>query len=369
MHILWIFTGREEIMSIFSQALIALHFAKLDLRLRTFSRVIVALSGGKDSALALCYAASMFGVERLVAHHQIIPEDHAGTIEHCQLLCAFFGIPLYMSQMSYYAMLCRTCGNRHITADPKACWCHKCKDREHQIIDHPITTIHGLIEWRERYPDMLSRFCTSWGKRDVFNTWCRQHEDIIGDAPILVSGERWAESTNRARLPVLGFRDSLREKSEFMLEYRPIIHLSRRDVFCQLRDAGIPLHPCYEALWREMLRIEHEDWRAGDPETHHPHISYPGQWTGLRELEVLPDDLLADMIHTLMYEVDEERHGPRCSCADCVFFSSLLHRASSRLRANQKIYRDALRIAETIPHKMTAKKGLQDLLKAPYETR
>lgn len=352
-------------MSILSQALIALHFAKLDLRLRTYSRVIVSLSGGKDSALALHYAISMFGIENLIAHYQIIPEDHAGTIEHCQLLCNLFGVPLYMSQMSYYAMRCEACGNHHITADPTACWCHKCKDREHQMIDHPITSIHGLIEWRERYPDMLSRFCMSWGKRDVFNTWCRQHEDIIGDAPILVSGERWAESTNRAKLPVLGFRDSLREKSEFMLEYRPIIHLSRREVFCQLRDADIPLHPCYEALWREMLRIEHEDWRAGDPQKNHPHISYAGQWVGLRELEVLPNELLAEMIATLKFEVSEERHGPRCSCADCVFFPSLLHRASSRLRSNQEIYRDALRIAETIPHKMTAKKGLQDLLKAP----
>lgn len=118
-----------------------------------------------------------------------------------------------------------------------------------------------------------------------------------------------------------------------------------------------------------MLRIEHEDWRAGDPDRQHPYISYAGQWTGLRELEVLPDDLLAKMIATLMYEVNEERHGPRCGCADCVFFSPQLHRASSRLRVNQGIYRDALRIAEAIPHKMTAKKGLQDLLKAPFETQ
>jgi len=152
-----------------------------------------------------------------------------------------------------------------------------------------------------------------------------------------------------------------------MLEYRPILHLSRREVFCQLLEAGIPLHPCYEGLWREMLHIEHEDWRDGDVQKNHPHISYQGQWDGLRELEVLPDELLSEMIYTLMYEINEERYGPRCSCVDCVFFSELLHRASYRLRANQGVYGDALRIARSIPHKITVKKALPEILRQPTE--
>jgi 3'-phosphoadenosine 5'-phosphosulfate sulfotransferase (PAPS reductase)/FAD synthetase len=352
-------------MNALSRSSMMLHFAKLKLRLGAYSCVIVSLSGGKDSVLALLYAIEIFGIENIIVHHQIIPEDHFGTVEHCQLICAFFGVPLYMSQMSYFAMMCGRCGYHHITTDPATSWCHKCKARDLQIVDHVITSIHGLIEWREKYPDMLARFCTSWGKRDVFNGFCRTHPDLIGDAPIHISGERWAESTSRAKLPLLGFRDSLREKSEFMLEYRPIIHLSRREVFCQLRDAGIPLHPCYEALWREMLLIEHEDWRVGDPQKHHPHVSYPGQWDGLRELEDLLGEALAGMIHDLMYEVNEERHGPRCSCVDCVFFSELLHRASYRLRANQGVYGDALRIAGAIAHKITAKKSLPEVLRLP----
>jgi 3'-phosphoadenosine 5'-phosphosulfate sulfotransferase (PAPS reductase)/FAD synthetase len=352
-----------ENMNTLSRFLIALHFAKLDLRFKAFSRVIVSLSGGKDSALALLYAIEEFGVENVIAHYQLIPEDHPGTLEHCQLLCAFFGIPLYVSQMNYYAMVCRRCGSHHITREPETCWCHKCKAKDQQIIDHAITSIHGLIEWRAMYPDMLARFCTAWGKREVFNTWCRQNEDVMGEYPLMVSGERWAESASRAKLPVFGYRKSLREKSEFMLEYRPIIHLSRREVFCQLRDAGVPLHPCYEQLWREMLKIEHEDWRTGHPEKNHPHVSFPGQWDGLRELEVLPDELLAEMIYDLMYEVNEEHHGPRCSCADCVFFSELLHRASYRLQANQGIYSDALRIARSIPHKITPKKSMPEILR------
>ena len=99
-------SGGYEEMQTLSRMLIALHFRKLQLWFSGFSTVIVSLSGGKDSALALLYAIELFGAEHLIAHYQIIPEDHAGTIEHCQLLCAFFDIPFYMSQMSYYAMCC-----------------------------------------------------------------------------------------------------------------------------------------------------------------------------------------------------------------------------------------------------------------------
>jgi 3'-phosphoadenosine 5'-phosphosulfate sulfotransferase (PAPS reductase)/FAD synthetase len=353
-----------------ARSLITLHFHKVRLRFRRyFSKIIVSLSGGKDSALALLYAIEEFGAENVIVHYQLIPEDHLGTLEHCQLLCAFFGVPLYVSQGRYYAMICGSCSNRHLTADPATCWCHQCKAKENQQIDHLIESIHGLIEWREKYPDMLTRYCTSYMKRDVFNAWCRQNEELVGEYPVLISGERWGESTGRAKLPVFGYRKSLKEKSEYMLEYRPIIHLTRREVFCQLRDAGVPLHPCYEQLWREMLKIEHEDWRAGDLIKDHPHISFEGQWDGLRQVEMLSDDLLATTIHTLMYEINEEQHAPRCSCVDCVFFSSLLHRASYRLKANQLIYSDGLRIAQAIPHKITAKRSLPEMLNCSGKAR
>lgn len=355
-------------MNVLSRTLAALHLAKLHAWFHECSRVIVTFSGGKDSTLALLYAIEIFGPEKIITHYQALPEAQPGTEEHCRLICTMLGIPLYISQMRYYGMVCGQCGNRHITANPAACWCHRCKDRSRQVCERLLVGIHDLIEWRQLYPDLFSRFCTAYGKRDVFNTWCRTHNELIGEAPIVVSGERWAESPGRGKLPMYSFRASLREKSEFMLEYRPILALSRRDVFCQLRDAGLPLHPCYHALWREMLCIEHEDWRAGDPQKNHPHVSYEDQWDGLRELEVLPPELLENMITRLMYEVNEEGHAPRCSCADCVFFSRLLHRASFRLRINQEIYTDALRIAHAIPHKITAKASLPQMLDLPPET-
>src|SRR5438132_719062 len=78
------------------------------------SRVIVSLSGGKDSVAALLLTLEIFDPERVVAHHQVVPEDFVGTIEYCRSVCQFLGVPLFFSQGVYNSFLCLGCGHKHL---------------------------------------------------------------------------------------------------------------------------------------------------------------------------------------------------------------------------------------------------------------
>jgi 3'-phosphoadenosine 5'-phosphosulfate sulfotransferase (PAPS reductase)/FAD synthetase len=334
------------------------------------SIIIVSISGGKDSLLALLLAVAAFGRENVIAIYMEIDEDWPGTKDHCQCVCDLLGVTLYTCKGLYYAMLCRQCHTHHFTIDPEKAWCHACGAHNSEMI-HTVENVHQIVEWREMYPSLKTRLCTSMLKRDAFNTWARSHEDLLGPHPVLISGERHKESKGRAKLPPLRFRSSLRQG--WMLEYRNVLEFSRRDVFCTLRDTGIPLHYCYDALWREMLLIQHEDWRAGDVHLDIPHRSYPGQWDGLYEVDLIPDPILDRMIETLKFEVDEEDGAPRCSCRDCWLLSGLLHRAAYRLELKLKIARpahqEALLLEKKIGHRMTDSASLESMLIPSYLKR
>ena len=57
------------------------------------SRVVVSISGGKDSIAGLLKALEIFGSDMLVAHHQILLEDWLGTPEYCQSVCDYLCRP------------------------------------------------------------------------------------------------------------------------------------------------------------------------------------------------------------------------------------------------------------------------------------
>jgi 3'-phosphoadenosine 5'-phosphosulfate sulfotransferase (PAPS reductase)/FAD synthetase len=348
-----------------------LAFTPIQVKLPTsISCVVVSISGGKDSSLSLLRAVGQFGQDLVIAVHMEIEEDWPGTIEHCQRVCSSLGVRLYTCKAHYFAMWCRMCGNHHIALDPEQAWCRACGAHD-SATSHVIENVHQIIAWRGMYPSLEARLCTSMLKRDTFNIWARGNAGLLGKTPVVISGERHKESRGRAKLPTLRYRSTLRQ--EWMLEYRNVLDCSRREVFCELRDAEIPLHPCYDGLWREMLVLAHEDWRAGDYRLDKPHSSYPGQWDGLYEACMIPEPVLNRMISTLKYEVDEEEGGPRCSCRDCWLLSPILHRAAYRLEQKLGIERpahqEALLLEKSIGHRMTDKASLEDMLIPPYKKR
>jgi 3'-phosphoadenosine 5'-phosphosulfate sulfotransferase (PAPS reductase)/FAD synthetase len=219
------------------------------------------MSGGKDSTAAALVAKRIYGELGIPiqAHHQIVEEDWAGTIEHCQRVCDMLDIPLVCEQAHYWGYACRYAGCQHrwLSTKPKI-KCPKCKREDAGEVITEVDNLRGLILWRKRWPDYgRNRYCTAYLKREVFDKFARRNRDTWGDFPIAVMGERWLESTNRSKIPYLEERRGV----SAMWDWHPILYLRRIDAFRMVRDNGLPLHECYHLQGmtdHEMFEVDAE---------------------------------------------------------------------------------------------------------------
>ena len=319
------------------------------------TRVVVSLSGGKDSVASLLLALEIFGPELVVAHHQVVLEDFVGTVEYCQGVCHYLGVPLFFSQGVYNSFLCLGCGHKHLSIFFEEAYCHKCGSRDKQFLG-VVRGIHDYIRHRGKWMGGTVRPCTKNFKIEVWNAWARQNEAFLGPRPILALGERHLESKNRRDLPELRYRDNLRRG--WVLEWRPVLHYRRIDAFRKLREYGIEPHPCYRLQWRALLRRRHQRWRE---ENVAPRAEYPGQWEGLYHVEHLSDQLLDPMVDTLMMEVDAEG-GPRCGCRDCYWKTEEELRAVYDLDQGREVMEDGMAIEEETGFTMKQGKPLKSIV-------
>lgn len=209
--------------------------------LDTASRVVVSVSGGKDSMACLLLALALYDRDRVLVHHRRIPEDWPGTPEYIQEVCTALGVSLYVSQAHYTGYECASCGKRYLTSEEQ-CHHRACGSYQGTYL-MTVESLLDLVMWRKMWPSLDVRFCTSYLKRDVWNKWARANRELLGPGPILVMGERWRESRGRAKLPFIRQRPKMDE----VTEYRPILDYRRIDVFRAMRDAGIEPHYCYAA--------------------------------------------------------------------------------------------------------------------------
>lgn len=276
----------------------------------TGTKIIVSLSGGKDSVACLLDALENYDKDQIIAHHQVILEDWPGTIEYNQELCSRLGVPYYQSQASYHGYECTNCQYHYLTSRNVQI-CPKCQGREGRFL-RMVESVLDLVEWRQMWPSLSVRFCTSYFKRDNFNKWARENKDLLGKSPVIVLGERWRESRGRAKLPYLRKRSNL----EYMTEWRPILDYRRIDVFRKLQEYGIEPHYCYKAQ-------------------------------GMTERD--------------MYEVDEEG-GPRMSCVMCFLKSEDQMKASYATEQGRPIIERGLAIERRTGHTIKNGQSLESMI-------
>lgn len=315
------------------------------------SRVVVSLSGGKDSVAALLVALETFSPELVVAHHQVIAEDFEATMDYCRTVCDFLDVPLFFAQGCYYSFLCLQCGHKHLSVFLDEAYCHQCGSHEKRLLGE-VRSIHDYIRHRGKWMGGTVRPCTKSFKIEVWNRWAREQEAFLGPTPLLVLGERHLESKNRRDLHALRYRDSTRRG--WVLEWRPVLSYRRIDAFRKLRAYGLEPHPCYRLQWRALLRLRHERWRL---EEKVPRADYPGQWDGLRQLDTLSDELLDPMIDRLLLDCDLEG-GPRCGCRDCYWKPEEELRAVYQLEQGRSIIEDGMAIEQETSFTMKPGKTL-----------
>jgi hypothetical protein len=325
------------------------------------SAIVVSLSGGKDSTellrrIVMEYLAALgWNDVPVMCHHQVVEEDWSGTLEYCQQICEHFRVPLYLSRAHYHGYACKnsTCDFQTLTVrerEPEParerkregevvnCKCDKCAQPTLEKIAE-VTNLRELMRWRKAYPSSKVRFCTSYLKRDVFNLWVRQNRHLLGATPIVAMGERWAESPGRKKLPVVRLRESVSTKDFQMYEWRPILHLSRQQVFRGIllgesegtsegASTGVNVPAPGGVIWTQAKASSGRGWEGGVLDVH---PCYYAQ--GLTREQMLDENV---------------EGGPRMSCVFCFYNTDRQLQINGKLPENRELLESFIRTEEEI---------------------
>lgn len=192
-------------------------------------------------------------------------------------------------------------------------YCRACGSHDATLL-RTVESVLDLVEWRQAWPSLAVRFCTSYFKRDNFNAWARANAHLLGAAPVICLGERARESRGRAKLPV--WRDRSGLKDGWMREWRPVLSWRRIEVFRKMRQHGIEPHYCYEAQGMTL----HD-----------------------------------------MYEVDQEG-GPRLSCVMCFLKSPEQLRASYYVAEGRAVIERGISVEQATGHTIKHGQSLESMV-------
>lgn len=218
-----------------------------------YDRILVGFSGGRDS-LALVLRLLDLGVDRRrieLHHHDIDGDgpsymDWAITPAYCRAVAAALGIPIYFSyrQGGFRAEMLKT-DERSLPI--------RFEDDDGSI--GQAGGLRGKIETRRKFPQQTAnlavRWCSASLKIDVFDAVIRNSLRFKGKRLLILTGERAAESPNRARYKVFGPHRS-------HAACRPADHWlavhawSDIQVWSIIERYGIVPHPAYRLGWSRL---------------------------------------------------------------------------------------------------------------------
>lgn len=218
--------------------------------------VIVAFSGGKDSVACVLHLIEM-GIKPELWHHDVdggpdeleseLRWDWPVTRAYCRAFAEAFDLPIYFSW--------RMGG---ITGELL-----KDQDRTKPVqFEKPDGTIGqgggltGAISTRRRFPQLgaslLTRWCSSVAKIDVFSVAMAGQERFRGKRILVLTGERAEESSNRARYaefePHRNNQPGPRAQRH-VDHWRPILQWREDQVWDMMRKHRVNPHPCYQLGW------------------------------------------------------------------------------------------------------------------------
>lgn len=100
----------------------------------------------------------------------------------------------------------------------------------------------------------------------LFDAWLCRNRESLGARAVLASGERWAESVERAKITEYEWRGVLKPSVKYpagwrMLWLRPVVSWRFHEVVRFVTDAGIDPHPGYFAQGETLEEMKSE-WRG-----------------------------------------------------------------------------------------------------------
>jgi hypothetical protein len=214
--------------------------------------LVASVSGGLDSDFAALWLRQCYPDHPIILWHAYLPEDWPQTAEHLLHLAARLGNCTVIRLQAVY----------ELTGQATPAGYGGTRLRRIQDVERggpaPNTdpaAITSLLDFwtgprRGMPPTNSMRYCTAYFKTALFDAWVVRHRPELGARPLLVSGERWAESPTRARLPAWEARLPLRPTRAWpqgwqMTWLRPGIALPFHAVAGAVVAAGITPHPAY----------------------------------------------------------------------------------------------------------------------------
>ena len=187
-----------------------------------WDKVVISVSGGKDSSALMQWAVDNFPKEKLICVHAQIDIDWHETLPIVKEQCEHFGLPLEVV----------------IAVDKDG----KEKGFLDQLTSPRIDRKTGDKK-EYQFPSMSARWCTSILKTGPIDKYCRK---LNGNVLVLI-GERREESSQRAKLEAIrvDVKNTSKTKGRFITKYSPILDMSEKEVWGVIKENNIPIHPCY----------------------------------------------------------------------------------------------------------------------------
>jgi 3'-phosphoadenosine 5'-phosphosulfate sulfotransferase (PAPS reductase)/FAD synthetase len=217
-------------------------------------RIVVAISGGKDSVAALL-ALLESGVNpcQIELHHHLVDGDHRSghwffdwqiSTSYVIALGEYFNIPVYMSWRDG-GILKELMRTHERTADVLY------EDPDGNVTHLPTTK--GKYSTRRRWPamspDLSVRYCSAVAKIDTFRRWLNNDPRFKGTTEnpckvLVVTGERREESSNRAKYLEKEVHPC-NTKSRIVHSWRNVINWSEQEVWDIFKRFKLAPNPVY----------------------------------------------------------------------------------------------------------------------------
>jgi 3'-phosphoadenosine 5'-phosphosulfate sulfotransferase (PAPS reductase)/FAD synthetase len=216
-----------------------------------YDQYLVAFSGGKDSVAALLTLLEA-GVprDRIELHHHLVDGregsdlfDWPVTEDYCRQFARALGIPIYFSWLEGGLEREMLRSNQ-----PKAATCF-------EVPGGAIAKVGGRsakLGTRRKFPakvaNLQTRWCSAYAKIDVFSALVNNQNRFHHQKILVVTGERAEESASRAKYQVFEpHRNDARggKLQRHIDHWRPVHHLSEKEVWAKLEAWKIQPHPAY----------------------------------------------------------------------------------------------------------------------------